>query len=169
MFILKSRLLFNRQLWIGLIVTLLLSPNILLSQLRIDSIKSNIELEFKKNKLNPLKAAYLSYCFPTIGHAYIGNWTRGLPFLAGRIVGIYIVLHPKMIFRKAETVGEALAVIFCGYFVLTISSVLEAHDSASQAEEFNHKLMENLKIKYNITLNSFSSTPSTVLCLSITL
>ena len=82
--------------------------------------------KYQSESKNPTVAILGAWIFPSVGHAYAGDWFRGAPFLA-------------------INVGLPIAMIASGGSALLTTSYLitriwENVDAYSTAEESNHKL-----------------------------
>jgi hypothetical protein len=63
------------------------------SQNQSDSINQDIQSIYNKNKKYPAKAILFSCLLPSLGHAYAGNWTKGLLFATARLGSGFIAFR----------------------------------------------------------------------------
>ena len=121
-------------------------------------IKTRWEL-YNTQKKYPLLAAGASIV-PTLGHAYAGDWERGLPFLGAEIAGIaLIVIEANEQDPNKQDLGRALV----GVYVFFVATVWESIDAYLTADNFNEKLKE----KYNLSLRIRESCPTLMFTLNL--
>ncbi|GAB6098369.1 hypothetical protein JCM16358_02480 [Halanaerocella petrolearia] len=101
------------------------------------------EIEYLKNKKRPWAASSLAQFFPSLGHLYAGDWSRGAKFL-GLEAGEFL-----MMVSAAE--DENAGLLFLGTIALMGTKFWEGLDAYKTAELYNAKLKRkiNLKIKKN--------------------
>lgn len=130
----------------------------------IDSEKMML---YESNKKNPTSAALLSLLVTSTGHAYAGNWGRGLGFAAGK-VGCVVL---------AYTVGikETTEIDMSGYYSISVSfkeektmfyfigivgaiglTIWEMVDASNEVKKYNKKTYDrifstNSKIKLDFS------------------
>lgn len=85
---------------------------------------------------SPVAAGVLEWVFPTIGYAYAGNWTRGLPSGLVRITGaVLIVSQQFVIFGEPPPCRDecvAGAIMLVGG---TVWAIIDAGRTASKENE----------------------------------
>lgn len=121
------------------------------SQRQTDSINHDIQSIYNKNKKYPGKAVLLSALLPSLGHAYAGNWTKGLLFATARLGSGFIAFRygiesdPQNWFHINGWffVGLVSALAFCAW---------EFIDVVSEVDKSNTQLLESLKSGHNISL-----------------
>ncbi len=96
--------------------------------------------KYQSESKNPTVAVLGSWIFPSVGHAYAGDWFRGLPFLAMN-VGLSVVMMS----------GGGSAIITSSYVVTRTWEYIDAY---STAEDSNHKLAKSLSLAGNASLVS---------------
>ncbi|MBL7023311.1 MAG: hypothetical protein ISR90_04565 [Candidatus Marinimicrobia bacterium] len=87
---------------------------------------------YKNLKKSPATAVVLSFLLPSTGHAYAGNWSRGLVFTGlkiGSIVFANVVGEPK---KDTNLKGALLT-------GLVALSVLELVDASNEVKKYNQK------------------------------
>ncbi|MFC1496744.1 hypothetical protein ACFL52_04945 [Candidatus Margulisiibacteriota bacterium] len=108
--------------------------------------------KYQAESKNSAIAILGAWIFPSAGHAYAGDWNRGLPFLALNVGLPYFM-----------SVSGGSAVLTAGY---TVSRIWEYVDAASTAQQTNNKLVDQLcKTKYGIptvAVNTISEDSSLV-------
>ena len=75
---------------------LILMVGSLLAQYLPDISKmSEIEkmLVFENNKKSPALGVWFSFLLSSSGHAYAGDWNRGLKFTAGEVAGLLFYIY----------------------------------------------------------------------------
>lgn len=108
---------------------------------------ANKMMLYETGKKNPTLAVLLSCLLSSTGHAYAGNWGRGLLFTGGR-VGCAIFAMTAGIEEKTEYYGyyyeETTVEITGAYYIgmggVMIISIWEMIDAASEAKRYNMKL-----------------------------
>jgi len=103
---------------------------------------------FSKSKTT----AVLLECFlPSAGHAYAGNWTRGLPFAIGKLgcVPFMVIDRPS---SDKNSGKRNLTTAIAGVSYLAIS-IWEAIDASNQVDKYNDELRTLLcNTKYGFEL-----------------
>ena len=104
-------------------------------------------------KKDPALAGLLSFFIPTAGHAYAGDWERGVLFFIGKILTYAFMIGG--IEEKTETIEvfgpditntylEYTAQYQFGGFLLVALSVAEIADAVSITNKHNAKLQESI-------------------------
>ena len=112
------------------------------------------QIQYNLYKKNPKTAVLLSLLFPSLGHAYAGNWIRGTPFLVGELIsfmGASIVLIQSGIGSMLEaergnsvnskgTYDAALWLLFIGASI----SIWEKIDAYVEVEKYNNHIYKDI-------------------------
>ena len=101
---------------------------------------------------NPWLAVVAAWLLPTMGHAYAGNWGRGLPFLGAEAAGLALMM--SSISSTGSSVNTSQYGLGLG--VLLVARIWEYFDAYATAEEFN----KELKTKYGLTFIIRDSLPA---------
>ena len=97
-------------------------------------------------KKNPWLAVGVAWLVPTLGHAYAGDWERGIKkFLVIHVACSTVVGIGTAITPISQTGGTVLQVI--GYIGLFVSRIWEYVDAYKTAEDYNKKLVEKCGIR----------------------
>lgn len=91
---------------------------------------------YESSEKTPILASALSLFVPTLGHSYAGNWSRGLPFLGGMLVGLKISVDGV---NKRDRTMEAI-----GFMVVAGAKIWEMIDSYYEVERYNENLFNGL-------------------------
>ena len=92
---------------------------------------------YQENKKKPELAIVLSALVPTSGHAYLGNWGRGVLFLLP-VLGTTMLMTQE----PGEQIGEIIA---SGI----IMHLLQIVDSALQTNKYNKELYKKLFLEFD--------------------
>ena len=112
------------------------------------------QIQYNLYKKNPKTAVLLSLLFPSLGHAYAGNWIRGTPFLVGELISFgvaSIVLIQSGISSMLEaergnsvnskgTYDAALWLLFIGASI----SIWEKIDAYVEVEKYNNHIYKDI-------------------------
>jgi hypothetical protein len=90
---------------------------------------------YEQEKKNPAVAAYLSLLLTSTGHAYAGNWGRGLLFTVLRVGGYYLLFTELSSRRETSSVG---------LLAYLVGTVVEALDAAWEVDRYNEKLFDRI-------------------------
>lgn len=90
---------------------------------------------YEQEKKNPAVAAYLSLLLTSTGHAYAGNWGRGLLFTVLRVGGYYLLFTELSSRRETSSVG---------LLAYLVGTVVEAIDAAWEVDRYNEKLFDRI-------------------------
>jgi hypothetical protein len=90
---------------------------------------------YEQEKKNPAVAAYLSLLLTSTGHAYAGNWGRGLLFTVLRVGGYYLLFTELRSRRETSSVG---------LLAYLVGTVVEALDAAWEVDRYNEKLFDRI-------------------------
>ncbi|MFB0516252.1 MAG: DUF2380 domain-containing protein [Candidatus Neomarinimicrobiota bacterium] len=129
---------------------------------------------YDSQKKNPTMASCLSCLIPSLGHAYIGDWTRGLIFGGARFALAFIASDLGM--KEVEKIDEwgdtyidyeynaFYSVGMIGYIGL---SIWEMIDVSKKTKEYNENLYKRLfSGQANLGLNMVPTKDGTILTLS---
>lgn len=102
---------------------------------------------YEAEKKSPWLAVGAAWLVPTLGHAYAGDWGRGINFLVADVAcyGIVIIGSNMMTISSR---GAALYLI--GYVGLLVSRICEYVDAYKTAEDYNKKLAEKCGIRLSL-------------------
>ncbi len=93
----------------------------------------------------------LGWCIPSTGHAYAGNWARGLPFAAARAGTLIGMLVSEG--QQNRDGNRNLLPVASGLLYLTFT-VWEVIDASSQVDKYNDDLRNALqKSSYKFDLS----------------
>jgi hypothetical protein len=107
---------------------------------------------------NPWLAVGAAWFLPTAGHAYAGNWGRGLPFLGVEAASLALMM--SSINNTGTSVNTSQYGLAVG--ALLVARVWEYFDAYATAEDAN----KELKQKYGITFLIRDSAPGLALSCS---
>lgn len=88
---------------------------------------------YESQKKSPATARVLSFLISSAGHAYAGNWGRGLLYLLGR--GLFIT-------AAASTQNSGEQSVYLGLFIGC--SIAEIVDAGSETEKYNARLYNSI-------------------------
>ena len=109
---------------------------------------------YESGKKNPTTAVVLSCLLTSSGHAYAGNWGRGLAFTAGRI-GCGVIAITMGIKEETETYDggwytieetttEITGMYYVGMLGATAIAIWEMIDASNQVKKYNQNLFEKV-------------------------
>jgi hypothetical protein len=98
---------------------------------------------------NPWLAVGAAWLMPTLGHAYAGDWGRGLPFFGAEVLGLALMM--SSVDTDSVNSGTASA----GVAILMVARIWEYIDAYGTAEDSNRKLKE----KYGLSLQLRNNSP----------
>lgn len=119
---------------------------------------------FDKEKKNSGTAVVLSLLLTSTGHAYAGNWGRGLLFTAARVGGVVLALTAG-IQTNTESSGygyylysyqttEITAWYYVGFATSLVFAIWEAIDASAEVDRYNddlyRKIMGTSPVGFNI-------------------
>ncbi|AGB40980.1 hypothetical protein Halha_1019 [Halobacteroides halobius DSM 5150] len=117
--------------------------------------------KYEEEKKNPLAAAGMSFVLPSSGHAYSGNWKRGLIFLGIEAIeaGIMISRANKLEEVVVDSFYHNQYMLEDNVFMLARIALLatkawEAVDSYQTAKEYNKNLKEELGLRPQLSVTS---------------
>lgn len=96
----------------------------------------------------PVTALLLALILPSTGHAYAGNWLRGLPFAVIRI-GFFILIGTSM--EEQYTYGDFNSdknipdKAYLGAIGYAFTTIFEMVDAATEADKYNQKLWNRIQ------------------------
>lgn len=88
---------------------------------------------YNNQKKNPGTAGVLSFLISSTGHAYAGNWGRGLLFLGGRILCVSVASNAE---SKDHAIGGLIA--FLGL------AIWEIIDAGNEVDKYNKRLYNSI-------------------------
>jgi len=101
-------------------------------------------IEYNSESRNPWIAVGIAWFLPSLGHAYAGDWGRGLLFLAAEITSLVVMTTGISSDPAGHTAYTSNYTIgLCGFL---ISRIWEYFDAYSTAEVNNSKLKKRLDI-----------------------
>ena len=123
------------------------------SSTKTDAQKLNYYESQVKSKTVAVLYAYL---LPSAGHAYAGNWSRGLNFALGELGGGLMILAgyhgAGFIVPDLNTLG------WTGVFTLFVLRIWEIFDAAAEVGKYNEVLYARIMGKKPYTLHILPST-----------
>jgi len=106
---------------------------------------------YESQKKSPTTAVLLSCLLSSAGHAYAGNWGRGLLFTAGRFACMYIAItlgiEEKTYdfkFHEDYTVTETNEVYTLGMIGTLVLAIWEMVDASNEVKKYNEKLYNRI-------------------------
>ena len=96
-------------------------------------------LWYQNEKKSPARAIFYSWLLPTSGHAYAGDWNRGLIFKGGELASFF----GGVFLFEVSTNGESIP----GAVLMMISPVIliwEFYDVAKTATKYNKQLYKGI-------------------------
>jgi len=109
---------------------------------------------YESMKKDQTTAVLLSCCITSAGHAYAGNWPRGLMFTAGHIgcaaVAIAFGIEEKTEthydgwYSYEETTVELTPAYYIGYAGAFMLAIWEMVDAASEVKKYNLELYQQI-------------------------
>jgi hypothetical protein len=135
-----------------LLVLFILPTFSVFTQEKVDAIQG------QKSKTT---AMVYSILLPSAGHAYAGNWTRGLPFAAARVAGIVVALTLGS--EEVYTYDPEFYTVSYGYYssettvwlyvgigVAAAATVWEVIDASGEVGRYNEKLLNKINEKNSL-------------------
>jgi hypothetical protein len=126
-------------------------------------------LAFEKGKKSKGAAVALSILVTSTGHAYVGNWGRGLIFSAGRIGGAVLALtagfetkygyyssydpYADTWLYEYPSSTETTPFFYIGIGVSVACAIWEAIDVAGQVDKYNENLYNSLNRPMPLSIN----------------
>jgi hypothetical protein len=108
---------------------------------------------YMANKKEPYLAMYLSLLFPSVGHAYAGDWPRGVYFLTGKAIVLGTSAIALAQIQSDSKTGYTArynsqsAWMTAGGMLYFLLSIWETCDAMNTAEDYNRELRRALKIQ----------------------
>jgi len=105
---------------------------------------------YDMNKKNPTLGTIFSLTIPSTGHAYAGNWTRGLKYFGGRVlsVGITIGLSDYFwnegMFSKSTRMNLDRLLGTTGVIGFLYFTIGEWVDSGKEVKRYNNRLYKSI-------------------------
>jgi hypothetical protein len=115
---------------------------------------------FESRKKRRVSAGLLSLLFPSAGHGYAGNWSRGIPFALGELGAVALVVTAG---TKEEEIKELrasggffgfdivtetrtrfTAAAYAGLVVFVVLKFWEFNDAQNEVEKYNARLYEEI-------------------------
>ena len=108
-------------------------------------------------------AGVFAFFIPTAGHAYAGNWLRGLPFLLFEAVGVgmmsdaitygeeecyYSYYHSYYYCEEEEIIDEDQYALGLG--ILVVAKIWEVFDARATAKNYNEDLKRGLNLVFTV-------------------
>lgn len=118
---------------------------------------------FESQKKNPTTAMIYSCLLTSSGHAYAGNWARGLGFTAGR-VGCGVLAIALGFEEKTEDYGwytqttlEVTPMYYIGVLGAAVIGIWEMVDASNEVKKYNANVYEKIygKKQPGFSLNMF--------------
>ena len=98
-------------------------------------------LWYQNEKKSPARAFFYSWLIPTAGHAYAGDWNRGLIFKGSELAllfgGLVLINGPNWSPEKEEKGGVLIG-------VSAVILILEYYDVVKTATKYNIQLYKDL-------------------------
>ena len=109
-----------------------------------DMSQSEKIMMYNSYNKSPALGVFFEFLIPTVGHAYAGNWTRGLLFKGGQI-GLWSLVAFK-IYAKNDPVDilpheEAITIAIGGTIAIQI---WEYVDVVKSVKKYNHNLYREI-------------------------
>lgn len=111
-----------------------------LNTLTVKSIEEAAAI-YAVNRKEPYLAISFAMPFPSLGHAYAGDWGRGAPFIIFEVLPIVVGLWPSddYDFKNIQALILSLG--------LVLIKAIELHDAAMTAEDYNQRLKQRLRLE----------------------
>jgi hypothetical protein len=152
-------------------------PLVAPTQKEVTEPKPKVEMQqmtyFQKERKSPGTAALFSVLLTSSGHAYAGNWGRGLLFSAGRVGGVILAVaagsstfftrDPYYYASYGYWTTETTSWLYIGIGVAVGFAVWEAIDAAGQVNKYNENLDNANLGKSPMSLNIISGKNGTQL------
>ena len=100
---------------------------------------------YESQKKDPWIAAGLAFIVPTAGHAYDGDWTRGLLFLIPEGAALALTIYGSTGSRASG--GSPGAAGLIGVGLLSVVKVWETIDAAQTADAVNRQLRKQYRLE----------------------
>lgn len=108
--------------------------------------------EYKRQEKNVWPGVLGAFFVPSLGHALVGDWGRGVPFLVADVIIYSSATSPV---ASSNVFGEIFARFFGGILLILISRTWEYVDVISYVYESNAKI----KHKYGLDVNLRNNVP----------
>lgn len=112
-------------------------------------------MEYERDKKSSGTAVLLSLVLTSAGHAYAGNWPRGLIFTAARVGGVVLALTAGYESKSYSSgyyyysydyyLEEITAWFYIGLGVTLVAAIWEAIDAGAEANRYNEDLYNKMK------------------------
>ncbi|GEM_PF-1907671 len=124
-------------------------------------------MAYEQEKKSSGTAIVLSLVVSSAGHAYAGNWPRGLLFTAGRVAGVVLALTAGTSTNYVYSPGyywasygyytsETTTWFYVGIGAAVGFAVWEAIDAGGEADRYNEKLYEKTMGKKPVAVSIIS-------------
>ena len=124
-------------------------------------------MAYEQEKKSSGTAVVLSLVMTSAGHAYAGNWPRGLLFTAGRVAGVVLALTAGTSSDYVYDPGyywasygyytsETTPWLYVGIGTAVGFAIWEAIDAGGEADRYNEKLYEKTMGKKPVAVNIIS-------------
>jgi len=119
----------------------------------LSSLSAQDQASYDREKKNPTTAVVLALFIPSGGHAYAGNWTRGLMFAGGEIAGIVLAAtagtsteynyDPDYYWASyGDYTTQTTPWLYIGIGTAVVFAVWGAIDASNEVEKYNERLLE---------------------------
>lgn len=130
------------------------------------SFKTQRLILYRLSKKDPAVAMFYTLIFPTLGHAYAGDWSRAIFPATFRVGGMILAFsHPV-----DQSTGQLSSLFWTGISVSFISEIIEMADAAYAVQDFNDSLLKNITDDTNVDVSfneSIKHTPILKLSFSV--
>ena len=128
-----------------LLIVLLIMFNVSVAQKIVPDTSKMTNTEkmmwYQNEKKSPTLAVLLNMILPSLGHAYIDDWERGLIFQGGKLGGFVLLVAFGQAVNKNWGEDESIgAIIFCS----VIGTIWESIDVVKQTELRNKVLYKSI-------------------------
>ena len=114
-------------------------------------------------KKSPATGAGLAALIPTLGHAYSGQWSRGVPYLITEALGVYLCslsveesrtygINRKQSSSQLEIKNKEMFYIGAGVVVLT--RLVEIFDAYDASKDYNRALKKGVGLTVKFESNT---------------
>ncbi len=114
-------------------------------------------------KKSPTTGAGLAALIPTLGHAYSGQWSRGIPYLITEALGVYLCrlsveenrtygINRQQSSSQLEIVNKEM--FYIGASVVVLTRVIEIFDAYHASKDYNHKLKKGMGLTIKFESNT---------------
>lgn len=135
--------------------------------LPIFSVFTQEKIDAVRGKKSKGTAIAYSILLPSAGHAYAGNWVRGLPFAATRVAGVVVALtlgsedvytyDPEYYYASyGYWSTETTEWLYVGIGIFAATTVWEVIDASGLVDRYNEQLLK----KNNDNTIGFDIVPS---------